>query len=172
MDVRSPKTVTKDTDLDTFIRDNSDDALEIVKQILPTCGEYLLVDRVLEEGPNTLSAQWSVPEDGPWFRTDGAGQKLLLPGTVTTEHLIQAGEILIYRERGGRPEDDGVPVLARIRSARYRAMVKPGDVLTSELRLTETVGAAYYVTGIVKVGAQTVLKAELTFTATNAISVQ
>ena len=51
-------------------------------------------------------------------------------------------------------------------------MVKPGDVLTSELRLTETVGAAYYVTGNVKVGPQTVLKAELTFTATNAISVQ
>ena len=158
--------------MDTFIRDNAEEALAIVKQILPTCGEYLLVDRVLEEGPNVLSAEWKVPEDGPWFRTDGAGQKLLLPGTVTTEHLIQAGEILIYRERGGRLEDDGVPVLARIRSARYRAMVKPGDVLTSTLQLNETVGAAYYVTGSVKVGTATVLKAELTFTATKAISVQ
>ena len=158
--------------MDTFVRNNADDALSVVKEVLPTCGDYLLVDRVLEEGENVLSAQWTVPNDGLWFRTDGAGNKLLLPGTVTTEHLIQAGEILIYRERGGRPADDGVPVLARIRSARYRAMVKPGDVLVSRLKLTETVGAAYYVTGSVKVGDQTVLKAELTFTATNAISVQ
>ena len=104
-----------------------------------------------------------------YYRTDDEGNSLLLPGTITTEHLVQAGELLIYRIRGGRHEGDGVPVLARVRSARYREMVKPGDVITSTITLTHALEPAYYVTAVASVGQTIVLKAELTFTASKAI---
>ena len=154
----------------SFLHENEKEAHRLVKEVLSTCGDYLLVDRIVDESDNSIRAVWTVPVDGAWFRTDGAGKNLLLPGTVTTEHLVQAGEVLIFRARGGRPESDGVPVLAKIRSARFRAMVRPGDCLESELKLTEQVGAAYYVSGKVSVNGKIVLKAELSFTATEAVS--
>ena len=156
--------------MQSFLHENETEAHRLVREVLSTCGEYLLVDRLVDESENSIRAVWTVPSDGVWFRTDGKDKNLLLPGTVTTEHLVQAGEILIYRVRGGRPASDGVPVLAKIRSARFKAMVRPGDRLESELKLTERLGAAYYVSGTVSVNSKVVLKAELSFTATEAIS--
>jgi len=145
------------------------DATAIAHSILKTCGDYILVDRVLSESENTIVAEWQTPTKSHYFRTDDDGQPLLLPGTITTEHLVQSGELLIYRIRGGRHEGDGVPVLARIRSARFRGMVKPGDVITSTVTLTDALEPAYYVSAVSKVGHTTVLNAELTFTASKAI---
>ena len=83
------------------------DATAIAHSILKTCGDYILVDRVLSESENTIIAEWQTPTKSHYFRTDDDGQPLLLPGTITTEHLVQAGELLIYRIRGGRHEGDG-----------------------------------------------------------------
>ena len=157
------------TSMVSLVRQDTTESSALTKSILKTCGDYILVDRVLSETDNSINAVWETPTNASYYRTDDEGNALLLPGTITTEHLVQAGELLIYRIRGGRHEGDGVPVLARVRSARYREMVKPGDVITSKITLTHALEPAYYVTAVASVGQTIVLKAELTFTASKAI---
>jgi 3-hydroxyacyl-[acyl-carrier-protein] dehydratase len=153
----------------SLVRQNKADSGIVVHSILKTCGDYILVDRVLSESEDSIIAEWHTPKKAYFYRTDDAGISLLLPGTITTEHLVQAGELLIYRIRGGRHDGDGVPVLARVRSARFKGMVKPGDVITSTITLNHALEPAYYVSAVAKVGDTVVLNAELTFTASKAI---
>jgi 3-hydroxyacyl-[acyl-carrier-protein] dehydratase len=153
-----------------LVHPDPDEARRRVREALPYCGAYLLVDRVLEASPARVVATWTAPSEAPHYRTDARGGALLLPGTVATEHAVQTGELLILLARGGRPASDGVPVLARIERARFRRMIPPGATLTTEVTLTEVLSAAFYVAARVRVEDKLALDASLVFTATQAIS--
>ena len=142
---------------------NLDDALA-------TCGDYRLVEEVVAESAEALTTRSRLSPDAAFHRTDGAGRALLVPGTILLEHAVQSGEALIHRDRG-RPDDDGVPVLARVKRVAFRAPVPPGAVLTTEVTLTERVGPAFYVRAKGTVEGTTVLDADLVFTATKAIEI-
>lgn len=74
----------------------------------------------------------------------------IMPGVLTLESLFQAGAILLsslVAEAGGK----GVPALTRIRDAKFKNMVRPGDVLTLEVEMEEQVGPAFYMKGIASV---------------------
>ncbi|MEQ9496529.1 MAG: hypothetical protein RIT81_06715 [Deltaproteobacteria bacterium] len=139
-----------------------------VEAALPYCRDWWLVDRVVEQGDAQIVTRWTAPE-APYYRRGDDGAPLLLPGAIALEHLVQSGELLVLLERHGRPKEDGVPVLGRVRSASFRAMVPPGAQIESTLRLTDRVSAAYYVSAVSKVDGRVAVKAELTFTATDAI---
>jgi len=137
-------------------------------EALATCGEHRLVDEVVRSTDDALVTRSRLDPAAPFHRTDGAGRALLVPGTTLLEHAVQSGEALIHRDRG-RPKDDGVPVLARVKRVAFRAPVKPGAVLTTEVRLLERVGPAFYVKAKGTVEDRVVMDAELVFTATKAI---
>lgn len=139
-------------------------------EALATCGDYRLVDEVISESEDALTTRSKLAPDAAFHRTDGAGRALLVPGSVLLEHAVQSGEALIHRDRG-RPTEDGVPVLARVKRAAFRAPVSPGAELVTRVTLTERVGPAFYVKVRAAVAGETVLDAELVFTATKAISV-
>ena len=132
-------------------------------EALRTCGAYRLVDRVEREGEGWLDVAWTVPHQASFHRTDGAERLLLLPGTVTLEHLVQAGEALIWRLRGRSP-DEGVPVLGRLRWAKFRGMVRPGDVLRSTVRFEAQTGPAFEVAAESRVEDAVVVRAQMAFT--------
>ncbi len=140
-----------------------------VREILATCGEHLLVDHVTQQGADWLEVTWTPAPTGPWYRTDGAGQRLLMPGTMTTELAVQASELLIYAIDGGRRPEDGVPVLGRVNKARFLGPVPPGVPLTAKVTLTQRLGPAFYVDAEVRTEAGKVMSARLTFTATQAM---
>jgi hypothetical protein len=140
---------------------NLDDALA-------TCGDHRLVERVVAESDDALTTRSHLRVDAAYHRTDGAGRALLVPGTILLEHAVQSGEALIHRDRG-RPEGDGVPVLARVKRVAFRAPVPPGSVLTTEVTMTDRVGPAFYVRARGAVDGATVFEADLVFTATKAI---
>ena len=99
------------TSMVSLVRQDTTESSALTRSILKTCGEYILVDRVLSETENSIDAVWKTPTNASYYRTDDEGNALLLPGTITTEHLVQSGELLIYRIRGGRHEGDGVRCL-------------------------------------------------------------
>ena len=79
MDIKKPTV--------SVVRQNKSDSIALTKSILQTCGEYILVDRVLSESEGSIIAEWHTPTKAHYYRTDDAGIPLLLPGTITTEHL-------------------------------------------------------------------------------------
>jgi len=138
-------------------------------EALATCGRFRLVDEVVDEGPDRCTTRSRLDAGASHYRTDGRGRALLVPGTILLEHAVQSGEALIHRLHG-RSEADGVPVLARVKRAAFRAPVEPGATLTTEVLLTDRVGPAFYVTARSTAGGSTAIEAELVFTATRALA--
>jgi 3-hydroxyacyl-[acyl-carrier-protein] dehydratase len=56
--------------------------------------------------------------------------------------------------------NDVTPVLSRIRDARFKQMVKPGDVVTIEVTMQETLGKFYFLKGKVLKGGKPALTIE------------
>ncbi len=155
--------------LDLMGRGPTDSAARVHK-VLATCGRHRLVDYVTGQGGAWLQACWNPPSHGPWYRTDGGRTPLLMPGTMTSELAVQAGELLIWALDGGRRAEDGVPVLARINRARFSAPVGPGEQVVAKVTLRQKLGPAFYVDAVAHCGARRVMTASLTFTATQAVS--
>lgn len=135
-----------------------------LSEALSTCGAYRLVDGVTRESTEEIEVHWTPAADAPFYRTDGADRLLLLPGTVALEHAVQAGEALIYRRRGRAPEE-GVPVLARVRSLKCRRMIHPARTLRTTVRWLGQTGPAFEVRATTHVDGEKATEAELVYTA-------
>lgn len=70
-----------------------------------------------------------------------------MPGVLLCECCFQAGALLIAHEVGNVRASQGIPVLTRISDARFKHIVRPGDVLTCEVTLDEELDGAYFLTG-------------------------
>lgn len=150
--------------------DSPAESRRLIEDTLTTCGAYLLPERVSAQGPDWLEVTWTPATDAPWWRTDGHGTALLLPGTVTTELAVQAGELLIFAIEGGRRPADGVPVLGRIRRARYLRPIAPGAPIRARVTLAQRLGPAFYCDAEVRTDEGVAAKIALTFTATEAVA--
>jgi 3-hydroxyacyl-[acyl-carrier-protein] dehydratase len=124
---------------------------------LPHREPFLFLDRVvaLEDAPEhpSLVAEWTVPPEAHFFRGHYPGNPIT-PGAILCEHAFQAAAMLLST-RGARYGATGdVPVLARIEKAKFRRMVKPGETVTTRVRLVEVVEPAAYVEAQVAVGSE------------------
>ena len=137
--------------------------------LLQSCGPHRLLDEIISAGDGWLEATWTPGPKIP-YRHDADGRPFLVPGTVTQEAAVQAGEALIYRHRGTMKPDEGIPVLARAKNVSFRGPVLPDDQVTIRVELTAALGPAYYVRAEARTGRGPVLSAALTFAATTAIT--
>lgn len=127
----------------------------------------LLIDRVVAQGEDWLETSFAVPRTGPLLRGDDRAR--VLPGTLTTEQAVQASELLIHALRGPTTPAEGVPVLTRLRDARFRGLVRPGDVVTTRVELVDRLGPAFVVRAEARVDGALVFEARLAFAATTAL---
>ena len=115
-------------------------------------------------GEGWLEVSWR-PDGNIPYRHDDDGRPFLVPGTVTQEAAVQAGEALIYRHRGTMAPEDGIPVLARAKNVSFRGPVLPGDDVRIKVVLIAELGPAYYIKATAETDRGPALSAELTFAA-------
>lgn len=99
-----------------------------ILKCLPHRYPFLLVDKVLEidlEKGRILGIK-NVTINEPFFQGHFPGNPIM-PGVLILEALAQVGGILMFEK--GYPQ---IKVLASIRNAKFRRLVKPGDVLQLE----------------------------------------
>ncbi|MCX7935976.1 MAG: beta-hydroxyacyl-ACP dehydratase, partial [Planctomycetota bacterium] len=76
-------------------------------------------------------------------------------GVLLCEIIFQAGAALMAHRLGRSPGAgnaiSGTPVVVRIRDARFKRMVKPGETLEIEAHFEEQVANAYFLHGTAKV---------------------
>ena len=80
-----------------------------------------------------------------------------MPGVLLQEALFQTGAALMAGKSGG-----GLGVVTRVQNAKFKNMVKPGDLLEMQVELTESISNAHYMKGITKAGGKTILVIEFT----------
>jgi beta-hydroxyacyl-ACP dehydratase FabZ len=134
--------------------------LEDIKRILPHRYPFLLVDRVVEfEADKRIVCLKNVSADERYFIA-GPGGRPMLPASILTEAMAQAGAILVLM----KPENAGRLIyFMGIDRVRYRRPVTAGDQVLLEatvVRLRSKMGS---LKGIARVDGHVVCEGLMNF---------
>ncbi|MEQ8846391.1 3-hydroxyacyl-ACP dehydratase FabZ family protein [Botrimarina sp.] len=121
-----------------------------IQAAIPHRDPFLLLDEVHERTDERIVARKRFTGDEFWYRGHYPDFPIT-PGVLLCEACLQAGAVLLSgiteAAQGGQGAAGGVPVATRLTNAQFRDMVRPGDVITIEVDLTERLANAYYMKG-------------------------
>lgn len=134
--------------------------IEDIKAILPHRHPFLLVDRILElEEDRRVLGVKNVAADDRYFIA-GPGGRPVLPASILTEAMAQAGAVLIL----AKPENRGRLVyFMGIDRVRYRRPVVAGDAVLLEGIVVRLRGKMGSLRGIARVDGHVVCEGQMTF---------
>jgi len=135
-----------------------------ILSLLPHRPPFLWVDRVLSLSGDAIETVKEIPADLPLFQGHFPGHPVM-PGVLLCEAVFQSGAILIGAAAGRHGEagerfKGGVPLLTRIKEARFKREVRPGDTIHIRVRLLERVGNGWFLKGKVTVNGNTAVRVE------------
>ncbi len=131
-----------------------------IMEILPHRHPFLLIDTIeeLEPGKRAVGKK-CVTFSEPYFAGHFPGNPVM-PGVLIIEALAQTGAAAIL----SLPENRGkTAYFAGIDKAKFKQMVRPGEVLTLETQIIRTKGPIGVGEAVATVDGKLVAKAELTF---------
>ncbi|MCX6099349.1 MAG: 3-hydroxyacyl-[acyl-carrier-protein] dehydratase FabZ, partial [Candidatus Bipolaricaulota bacterium] len=98
--------------------------IEAIRRRIPLRFPYLMIDRILEEGPGRVVALKNVTIGEPFFQGHfPEPSPAIMPGTLVLEAMAQTAAFLV-------PADGDSPTLGYlvgVEAARFRRKVVPGD---------------------------------------------
>jgi 3-hydroxyacyl-[acyl-carrier-protein] dehydratase len=97
--------------------------IEAIRKRIPLRFPYLLIDRILEEGPDRVVALKNVTIGEPFFQGHFPE-----PGTLVLEAMAQTAALLVLAD-GDSPT---LGYLVGVEAAKFRRKVVPGDQLRLE----------------------------------------
>ena len=127
---------------------------EAVYKAIPHRPPFLFVDEIVEEREDGLTARRSIRSDEFYFEGHYPGNPIM-PGVLLCESVFQAAAIFLVKrfEQSGQSAAGLTPVLSRIEDARFKQMVKPGDVCEIQVTMKETVSHFHFMRGkVLKAG--------------------
>jgi len=131
--------------------------MEEILRAIPHRPPFLFLDRITESGDNFLKAEKEIKADLDFFKGHYPAFPIM-PGVLICEAIFQAGAILLSRlvEAGS----DKVPVLTRIKNARFKRMVRPGDLLSVHAEIIEKLGGVFFMRGKASIEGKTAVDVE------------
>ncbi len=107
---------------------------EDIMKLLPHRYPMLLVDRVVEcDDKERIVGIKCVTVNEPFFQGHFPGLPVM-PGVLQLEAMAQTAGILLNRIAGN---PDGVPFFMAIDKAKFRRVIKPGDQMRIEVKITK-----------------------------------
>jgi len=134
--------------------------IEDIKAILPHRYPFLLLDRILEmEEDRRILGLKNVASDERYFIA-GPGGRPVLPASILTEAMAQAGAVLIL----SKPENRSRLIyFMGIDRVRYRRPVVAGDTVLLEATVVRLRGKIGSLKGIARVDGNVVCEGQMTF---------
>ncbi len=130
-----------------------------VTQLIPHRPPFLFVDEIVSHTGDSLIAKrtWRAEED---FYKGHYPDAPITPGVLLCESVFQTGALLLARKFAGEGKQEGVPLLAKVENVRFRSPVYPGDTTLIEVKINETAGGFYMMSGNIKNGDKRVLNVD------------
>ncbi len=137
-------------------------AAEEVLRAIPHRPPFLFVDKVLEVRENGATTQLKVRKDFEFFQGHYPGNPIM-PGVIICEAVFQSAAVFLQQKFASANSGKTVtPVLGRIVNARFREVVKPGDLLTIDVGIQQKAGMFFMCNGVVRIGEKRSLQIEYT----------
>ena len=117
---------------------------EILRSI-PHRPPFLFIDEIVEIREDGATCKRTIRMEEPQFEGHYPGNPIM-PGVLLCEACFQTGAIFLAKqiEKEGKSLNDVTPVLSRITDARFKQMVKPGDEITIEVTMKETISRFFF----------------------------
>jgi 3-hydroxyacyl-[acyl-carrier-protein] dehydratase len=128
--------------------------MEEILRTIPHRPPFLFIDEIVALDEKGATCKRTIRAEEPQFEGHYPGNPIM-PGVLLCEACFQTGAVYLAKqiEKEGRSLQDVTPVLSRITDARFKQMVKPGDELTIEVTLEETVSRFFFMKGkVLKAG--------------------
>ncbi|MFT7668791.1 MAG: 3-hydroxyacyl-[acyl-carrier-protein] dehydratase [Planctomycetota bacterium] len=116
---------------------------EQIKELIPHRDPFLFVDRVVELTDEAITTEWDVDPAAAFFQGHYPGDPIV-PGVLLNEFVFQSAAVFMSKTLAGDLGAGAVPVLTRIEDARFKQIVRPGEVVRAVVTLTDRVGPACY----------------------------
>ena len=131
-----------------------------IKRILPHRHPFLLVDRIVElEEDRRVVAVKNVASDERYFIA-GPGGRPVMPASILTEAMAQAGAVLILTKPENR---NRLVYFMGIDRVRYRRPVTSGDSVYLEGRVMRLKSKIGTLRGVARVDGRVVCEGQMTF---------
>jgi len=134
---------------------------EDIKNVIPHREPFLFVDEITECIPGEYAKGVKRVSEDEYYFKGHFPLNPVMPGVIILETLAQAGavSILMMQEHKGK-----IVMFAGIEKARFKRVVRPGEILSLEVKLDKfkmNIGKAH---ACAKVGTETACTAEFLFT--------
>jgi 3-hydroxyacyl-[acyl-carrier-protein] dehydratase len=133
--------------------------LNQITQLIPHRPPFLFVDEIISQTGESLVAKRTWRADEDFYKGHYPGAPIT-PGVLLCESVFQAGALLLAGKFAGQGKPVGVPLLAKIENVRFRSPVYPGDTIMIEVKINETAGGFYLMSGQLKNGDKRVLSVD------------
>jgi UDP-3-O-[3-hydroxymyristoyl] N-acetylglucosamine deacetylase / 3-hydroxyacyl-[acyl-carrier-protein] dehydratase len=130
-----------------------------VLDTLPHRYPFVMIDRVVEMGEDTLVAIKNVTINEPFFQGHYPGNPVM-PGVLQIEAMAQAAGILLLRRTN---IENKTALFMSCNNVKWRKPVRPGDQLSIKVKLTKVRGTIAQAEGECSVGGQVVSGGDLMF---------
>jgi 3-hydroxyacyl-[acyl-carrier-protein] dehydratase len=138
--------------------------IEDIKRVLPHRYPFLLVDRVVELQPDRRVVAIKNVSCNERYFIAGPGGRPMLPASILTEAMAQAGAVLILT----KPENQSRLIyFMGIDRVRYRRAVRAGDAVSLEAEVVRLRSKMGSLRGRALVGGQVVCEGLMTFALTD-----
>jgi 3-hydroxyacyl-[acyl-carrier-protein] dehydratase len=121
-----------------------------IEAAIPHRPPFLLIDEIVERGEDRIVCRKTFQPD-EWFFRGHYPDFPIVPGVLLCEACMQAGAVLLSKLVDASA---GVPVATRANEVKFKRMIRPGDTVEVEAKLTERLSDAFYLSGKVTSGGQ------------------
>jgi len=138
--------------------------IEEIMKILPHRYPFLLIDKITEcDNQKRIVGVKNVTMNEPFFQGHFPGLPVM-PGVLQLEAMAQTAGILMNKLGGAA---GGIPYFIGIDNARFRKVIKPGDVMVIEIEITKLRSKVVQFVGKVTVDGAVASEAEMMCMLTN-----
>ena len=134
-----------------------------IYEAIPHRPPFLWVDAIVSSDARTLVTEKHIATDLDFFTGHYPGYPIM-PGVLLCEAVFQTGALFMSRmlQNPGSTVSDNtkIPVLTRIKKAKFKREVKPGETIRMQVTLDEKIGNVWFFKGKVMVGDQVAVKVE------------
>jgi 3-hydroxyacyl-[acyl-carrier-protein] dehydratase len=122
--------------------------MEEIYRTIPHREPFLFIDRIIEVTETGAVAEREIRADEPHFAGHYPGNPIM-PGVLLCESIFQTAAVYMVRrfEAEGIDGASKTPVLARIQDARFKQMIRPGDVIRIEATYKESLSRFHFMRG-------------------------